>query len=159
MTTATVSQAPQAENLKTLAMDLSREFPSSPRRVVGGFVLAGRMLDKCRAVLNGTAGEYHFNCPLDRMLLDFAGIDAEAFQNFVATGATDEQVGEWITANAKVRDKEQIVAWNNKMRDTRLSDLPINLQLYMEEYIPANVPTGKVVYNFFDVYDYEEGRL
>jgi Domain of unknown function (DUF5069) len=154
MTTATVS-----DQVKTLAKDLTKDFPSSPRRVVGGFVLAGRMLDKCRAVLAGTAGEYHFNCPLDKMVLDFSGIDPEAFKAFVASGATDEQVDEWVRTNAKVQDPEAIVQWNNKMRDMRLSDLPVKLQMYMETYIPEFVPEGKIVRVFFDVYDYEEGRL
>jgi hypothetical protein len=148
-----------SEQVKALAKDLTRDYPSSPRRVLGGFVLAGRMLDKCRAVLAGTNGEYHFNCPLDKMLLDFAGLDAEAFKAFVATGASDEQVDDWIKTHAKVQDKETRVQWNNKMRDMRISDLPVSLQIYMEDYIPQYVPQGKVVRAFFDVYDYEEGHL
>ncbi|MBY0403064.1 MAG: DUF5069 domain-containing protein [Cyanobacteria bacterium] len=156
MTTSTVTVSPK---LKTLAKDLTKDYPRSPRETVGGFVLAGRMLDKCRAQLNGTNGEYHFNCPLDNMLLDFSGIKANEFEAFVATGATDEEVGEWIKTHTTQKELGDIVKWNNKMRDTRLSDLDVKLQLYMETYIPEFVPKGKVVYRFFDVYDYEEKRL
>jgi hypothetical protein len=148
-----------SEKLKTLAKDLSKEPPRGPRDVLGGFVLAMRMLDKCRAHLNGTVGEYHFNCPLDKMLLEYTGINAQEFEAYVASGASDEEVGAWIKAHAKQQDPAEIVVWNNKLRDTRLSDLPVELQLYMENYIPQFVPKGKVVYRFFDVYDYEEGRL
>lgn len=156
MTTAT---ATPNEALKALAPDLSKAFPRGPRAMVGGFVLAARMLDKCRAELAGTAGEYHFDCPLDNMLLDFAGLNAEAFKTFVATGADDAAVDAWIKQHTTIKNREELVAWNNKMRDTRLSDLPAELQLYMEDYIPQFVPAGKVVYTFFDIYDYEEGRL
>jgi hypothetical protein len=147
------------EALKALAPDLSTGFPRSPRFVLGGFVLAGRMLDKCRAVLAGTNGEFHYNCPLDKMLLEFSGLNADAFKAFVATGANDEAVGAWIKEHTSVKNREDVVAWNNKMRDTNLSDLPISLQLYMEDYVPQFVPAGKIVYRFFDIYDYEEGRL
>ena len=43
------------EHLKLLAMDLTREYPRSPRETLAGYVIAMRMLDKCRAVINGTA--------------------------------------------------------------------------------------------------------
>jgi hypothetical protein len=154
MSTPTISP-----ELKSLAKDLTQDFPRSPRYALGGYVLAGRMVDKCRAVLNGTAGEYHYNCPLDRMILDFTGIDAEELKAFIASGASDEAVGEWIKSHSKVQNREEVVQWNNKLRDTRLSDLPPHLQVYMEDYIAEFVPAGKVVYHWFDVYDYEEKRL
>ncbi|MDX2085293.1 MAG: DUF5069 domain-containing protein [Candidatus Melainabacteria bacterium] len=148
-----------SEKLKTLALDLTRSFPRSPRETLGGYVIAARTLDKCRAVLNNSQGEYHFNCPLDRRFFDFTELDAEAFKAFVATGAIDEEVAEWIVSHAKTRDRSEIVEWNNDHRYKRISDLPAALQVYFEDYIPQFVPKGKVVYHWFDVYDYEEGRL
>lgn len=145
--------------LAELAKDLSKEPPRSPRTKLGGYVLAARMLDKCRAELNGTAGEYHFNCPLDNYLLGFAELDAMAFREFVATGASDEEVAQWIQNKAKQKDRIEIVKWNNKLLDTRISDMPDEIQLYMEDYIAQYVPANKIVYRWFDVYDYEEGRL
>ena len=153
-------EAPEAiEAVKVLAKDLNTEFPRSPRAKVGGYVIAGRMLDKCRAELAGTAGEYHFNCPLDQMFLEFAGIDAEAFKSFVATGADDQAVGNWIKENAKQTEREPVILWNNQLLDKSMSDMPTRIQVYMEDYIPENVPAGKIIYRFFDIYDYEEGRL
>ena len=63
-----------AEKLKLLAKDLTKEFPRSPRETLAGYVLAARCLDKCRAILNNSAGEFHFNCPLDQRFLGFAEI-------------------------------------------------------------------------------------
>ena len=37
--------------------------------------------------------------------------------------------------------------------------MPIELQLFLEGYIPQYVPRGRVVYYWFDVYDLEEGRI
>lgn len=154
-----MSELTLAPELKTLAKNLATDFPRSPRDTLGGFVLAARMVDKCRASLVGTAGEYHYNCKLDQMVLSFAGLDAEALKTFVATGADDAAVDVWIRQHSQHLSREAIVQWNNSMRDKRLSDLPVDIQVYMEDYIPQFVPQGKVVYHWFDVYDIEEGRL
>ena len=121
------------EKVKLLAPDLRerKEFPRSPRATLAGYVLAARAVDKCRAVLVDLQGEYHSNCPLDQRWLNFAEIDYHDFRSVVATGATDAEIAEWIEKNAKKRPRAEIVAWNNKERDLRLSDLPHELQEYM----------------------------
>ena len=143
----------------TPAKTLAKEFPRSPRETLAGYVHAARMLDKCRAVVAGTAGEYHYNCPLDRFLLDFTGIDAEAFKALVVTGADDAAVAAWITEHSRVSDRGEVVAWNNKMRDLRLSEMPLPLQSFLEDYIPKFIPANRPVRVWFDVYDLEEGRI
>lgn len=140
------------------ALDLAKSYPRSPRETLGGYVHAGRMLDKCRAVVAGTAGDYHYNCPLDRFFFDFTGIDAEEFKTFVGTDPEDAAVAEWIKEHSKVKNPEEVVQWNNRMRDMRLSEMPVPLQVFLEGYIPTVIPKGKVVRVWFDVYDMEEGR-
>jgi Domain of unknown function (DUF5069) len=149
------------ENVKLQARDLrdGKEFPRSPRETLGGYVLAARAVDKCRAVLVGWQGEYHSNCPLDQTWLKFAEIDYSAYKSFVATGATDDEVAVWIEKHAKQRPRAEIIVWNNQQRDLRLSDLSPELQEYMEDTIASAVPRNRVVYRFFDVYDLEEKRL
>jgi hypothetical protein len=151
---------PNLEKVKLLSRDLrdGKKFPRSPRETLGGYVLAARAVDKCRAVLAKQEGEYHSNCPLDQRWLNFAKIDYDAFKSFVATGATDPEIATWIGKNAKP-SRAEIIAWNNKERDLRLSDLPASTQEYMEEYIAKFVPRNRVVYHWFDVYDLEEERL
>ncbi len=141
------------------ALDLTKAFPRSPRETLAGYVHAARMTDKCRAVIAGTNGEYHYNCPLDRYLFDFTGIDAEAFKAFAATGADDAAVAGWITAHSQVKDRGAVIAWNNKMRDMRPSEMPQPLQEFLEGYIPKFIPKNRPVRVWFDVYDLEENRL
>ena len=142
------------------APDLTKTFPRSPRDTsIAGYVVAARALDKCRAVLADTAGEYHSSCPLDEIWLDFAGIKYKAFRKFVATGADDAAVSEWVTKKAKQKKRSEVISWNNKMRDKQISKMSPKLQEFLEDYIPANLPKGKPVYVWFDVYDIEEKRL
>jgi hypothetical protein len=154
MSTITVS-----EKLKKLAKDLNKDFPRSPRETIGGYVLAGRALDKCRADLNGTVGEYHFNCPLDQVFFNFTGINADEFKAYVATGASDDEVGEWVKNHAKQTERIEVVKWNNDLRYKTLREMDDRLQLFMEDYIQENLPKGRVVYYYFDIYDIEEKRL
>ena len=141
-------------------MDLSENFPRSPRESLGGYVVAARTLDKCRAAVAGTLCEYHYDCPLDQNFFDFTGIDSDDFKEFVATGADDEAVAQWIIENAHSHTQEEIVQWNNNLRYKRISEMPIELQIFLEGYIPEFIaPKGKIVYYWFDVYDIEEDRI
>jgi len=63
--------------------DLSKQAPNSPRERIGGFAIASRTVDKCRASLAGTLGEYHYDCPLDNVLFSFKGINGEQFKAVV----------------------------------------------------------------------------
>jgi hypothetical protein len=152
---------PNLEKVKLLTRDLrnGKEYPRSPRETLGGYVLAARAVDKCRAVLAGRQGESHSNCPLDQRWLKFAEIDYDVFKSFVATGVTDEEVATWIGEHARKRSRVEVIAWNNKERDLRLSDLPLEAQEFMEDYIAKFIPRNRVVYHCSDVYDLEEERL
>lgn len=147
------------EKLKLQARDLTRDFPRSPRETLAGYVIAARAVDKCRAVLAGTGGEYHSGCPVDAMFLDFAGIAYDDFRKFVATGATDAEIVDWIQKTAKPRPRIEIIRWNNELRGKRVSELPDGVQEYLEDYVPQFVPRNRPVYVFFDVYDLEEQRI
>ena len=149
------------ENVKKLAPDLTKTFPHSPHAMLGGFVLAKRCVDKCRAVLAGTAGEYHFDCPLDKIFLGFAEIKGDDLKAFVETGADDEAVGKWIAEHAKKRERIENIKWNNQWRYKKIDEIPDGLQEFMEDYIPANVPPAVIhhVRYFFDIFDAEEKRF
>lgn len=147
------------EKLKLIALDLTKSYPRSPRATIGGYVIAARCVDKARADLAGTIGEYHSGCPLDKIFLEFAGLTIEGLREVLATGASDDEVGAWIQKNAQQKEKIEVIKWNNSWRDKELSELPDYLQEYMEEYVPQFVPKNRPVYRFFDVYDLEEQRI
>jgi len=146
--------------MKLNALDLTKVAPRSPRDTsIAGYVVAARALDKCRSDLAGTKGEYHSGCPLDNLWLEFIGLSFDTFRTFVATGATDAEVTAWVTANAKPHTRTEIIQWNNDLRGKRLSEMPANLQEFLEDYIPKYIPANRPVYCWFDVYDIEEKRI
>ena len=148
------------EKLEPLTKDLRKESPRSPREVLGGYVILARCLDKGRADLLGINGEYNYwFCSLCEQLEEFTGVDHEVMKEFIATGATDDEVGEWYKAQSKIKDPMAVIRWNNKMRDMRLSEMSDDAQEYLEKYNRETLPLFPPVYVWFDVYDVEEGRL
>jgi len=141
------------------ALNLKTQYPRSPRQSLGGYIIAGRTLDKCRAAVAGTLGDYHFDCPLDNIFFDFTGITADAFRAKVATGASDEEIANWIQESSIITERREIIQWNNDYRQKRICEMPIELQEFLEGYIPEFLPAEKIVYYWFDVYDIEEGRI
>ena len=145
--------------VRKVAKDLTKEFPRSPREKLAGYVLAARALDKCRAELCGTQGEYHYACPLDSQFLEFSGISPDDFRAAVAEGRSDEEMDRWIREHAKNGSKEDVIRWNNSLRDKRISETDIELQTFLEDYIDEFIPKDRIVYHWFDVYDIEEKRI
>ncbi len=92
--------------------DLTKEAPRSPYELINGFTILARTIDKCRAVIAGTNGEYHFDCPLDKALFGFKGIDANEFKDFVASGSSDEEIGEWVFEHGTQKTVDEIKTWS-----------------------------------------------
>ncbi len=88
------------EKVKKHARDLRNDEPRSPEERLAGYPLAARCLDKCRATILGWQGDYMFNCPMDQQFLSNAQLDAGEFKSFVATGASDQEVEQWIEQHA-----------------------------------------------------------
>ena len=95
--------------------DLTKQAPHSPRARLAGFAIARRTIDKCRASLAGTPGEYHYDCPLDNMLFSFKGINGGQFKTAVQAAKTYDEVGIWLLANGTKKSPEQIEAWSNEV--------------------------------------------
>ena len=95
------------------APDLTKHSPRSIRARLGGFVILPRMLDKGRAEIAGTHGEYHYNCPLDQHFLAFVGVDAAALRDQLALEKGDWEILQWITSHAKhERSALEILQWS-----------------------------------------------
>ena len=102
-------------------MDLTKQVPRSPYDMMAGIVMLPRTLDKCRAYISGTLGEYHYNCPLDKPMLAFLGVTAEVFAKKVKELKTDDKIAEWINKEFK-KSQEEKNNFNNERRHSRPKD-------------------------------------
>lgn len=137
-------------------MNLTKEYPRSPREQLAGYAHLPRMLDKCRAKLAGTIGEYIYPCPMDQRLLDFAGITAEQFTNVVRSATDDAALAEWFRKTAKPHSPAEIEQWNEQFLQ-RGPDTE-EKKAYFNRIRDAIDPTRTDITSWADLLDLEEGR-
>ena len=138
------------------APDLTQRAPRGPRSRLGGYALLPRMLDKGRATIVGKNGEYHFNCPLDQHILNFAGIDPDALSAELAKGKGDGEILEWITANAKVkRTPWEIQQWSD-YQDRRGPDSDAETLQFFAGYVAKLTTTREDVRTWADVLELDD---
>ena len=93
--------------------DLTKQAATSPRHRVGGYAILARMNDKARADISGTMGDYHTDCPLDHMLLDWKGVEYAPVRAALEAGATDEDIAAHLDANGTPKTREEVTAWSD----------------------------------------------
>lgn len=126
-------------NQKVEGRDLTKEAPRSPKTVLGGYAILGRTLDKCRALIAGNIGEYHFDCPLDNMLFGWKRITGEDFKAEVEKGASDEEMAKWVDANGTPKTDEEKRAWRWEMLKANPHQDPEKREWYEEQVKPLGM--------------------
>jgi Domain of unknown function (DUF5069) len=120
-------------NTKVTGKDLTKEAPRSPRTRVGGYAILGRTLDKCRALVAGNIGEYHFDCPLDNMLFGFKGVKGVDFKAQIENGASDQEMVEWLNRNGEKKTAEETKRWADEVETSSLYNIPEKRDFFSEE--------------------------
>ena len=105
---------PNTMKTPIVTKDLAKEPPASPRVRVAGFVIVNRAVDKCRASMAGTLGEYVYDGPLDNLLFGFKGITSAEFQTVVRDSTDYEEVGAWLLVNGTPKTAAEIKSWSDE---------------------------------------------
>ncbi len=142
-------------NTDSKAPDLTKRPPRSPRVRLGGFVILPRMLDKGRAALAGTLGDYHYDCPLDGYLKGFLDFDAEGLKAQLAAGEGDGEALAWILANSKNKPSApEIAAWSNYAEHTTPEDL--GMRGFLQETHAKIAPDRTDINTLFHLLDLDD---
>jgi len=94
--------------------DLTKHAPRSPRIRLGGYSIIARCLDKGRASLAGTVGDYHFDCPLDNVLFAFKGVTGNEIRTLLTEGKNDNDVVLWLNAHGTPKTDSEITEWSTR---------------------------------------------
>lgn len=137
------------------APDLTKRPPRSPRVRLGGYAMLPRMLDKGRAVIAGTQGDYKYNCPMDQRFTSFAGIDSEALKQQLAAGKGDKEILDWVLANAtNKRNFDEIQTWS--MSEERRASTDPEGRKHFEELRDQAAKHRKDVTTWFELLDLDD---
>src|ERR1700728_2958188 len=119
-------------NTPIIDRDLTKQAPHSPRERIAGFAIAMRTIDKCRASVAGTLGEYHYDCPLDNMLFSFKGINGAEFKTAVVAAKTYDDVGVWLQGHGTAKTPAEIKAWSDQVIAGSLMSDPAKRAYFIE---------------------------
>jgi len=134
--------------------DLTKEAPRSPKTRLGDYVILGRTLDKCRALLWGNIGEYHFDCPLDNMLFGWKGVTGDDFKAEVEKGASDEDMVRWMDSHGTKKTPQEIRAWADEMMATNPYNDPEKREWFEEQVKEHGLDASKTtLFDWLDVDD------
>jgi hypothetical protein len=138
-------------------MDLTKQFPRSPRERLAGLAMLPRTIDKARARKAGTLGEYIFDCPMDRRLFETMRTDGEEFLGVVTAADDDAAVVSWFVRNGHMPRgadleslNDEIEHWGPKTDESRAR---------FEKQRDAIAPGRPDIATWTDLIDAEEGRL
>ena len=138
------------------APNLTLRPPRSPRVRLGGYVVLARILDKGRAEIAGTAGEYKYNNPIDQHFFRFTGLTPEALKKELATGKGDGEMIAWIEASAPHKrapwEIQQWSAWLNE----RGPDGDVETLEFFMGRVGALSQTREDVKTWFDYLDLDD---
>ncbi|MEO7300585.1 MAG: DUF5069 domain-containing protein [Verrucomicrobiota bacterium] len=145
-----------SKSINIAAPDLTQRPPRSPRSRLGGYALLPRMLDKGRATLVGKNGEFHFDCPLDQHILNYAGIDAKKLLAELKKGKGDGEILDWINANAKTkRTAWEIQQWSD-FQERRGPDSDAETLQFFAGYVAKFTTTREDVRTWADVLELDD---
>ncbi|MBC5829080.1 MAG: DUF5069 domain-containing protein [Candidatus Eremiobacteraeota bacterium] len=136
-------------------MDLTKEYPRSVHHKMRGVVQLARTTDKAKATAHGNVGEYHYNCPMDKAVFEFLGIDHEQYLKLVKNAKSDDEIEQYAKQFIDKKSPYQLEEWNRKW----VSTVPVGESLaYLTELRKNIAPDRDDVTTWADVLDLDEGR-
>jgi hypothetical protein len=126
-----------------IGKDLTKDAPRSPRIRVVGYAILGRTIDKCRALVAGNIGEYHFDCPLDNMLFGFKGVKGTDFKAQIENGASDQQMVEWLDQSSEKKMPVEIKRWSDEVEATKPYEDPERRDWFAAQVKPLGLDPAK----------------
>ena len=137
-------------------MDLSREFPRSPKQKMAGLVHLVRMIDKGRAYKEKKLADYIYPCPLDKIILNFLCVEADTFAN-ITVEKKDEEISNWVKELIKSKTPNDLVLINKIILEKK-PDSEDRLKYYNKTRDKID-PSRSDLTTWVDLMDLEEGRF
>lgn len=100
-----------------LKRDLTASYPRSVRDKYLGVVQLGRAVDKGIATANGLNGEYNFDCPMDKGVFGFLGVEGEALLDVIKRAQSESEIEAYLKPFVDAKTPQQVEAFNAEFLD------------------------------------------
>jgi Domain of unknown function (DUF5069) len=95
-----------------LKRDLTTSYPRSVREKYLGVVQLGRAVDKGIALANGLNGEYNFDCPMDKGVFGFLGIEGPALLEVIKRAQSESEIEAYLKPFVEKKSAAELEAFN-----------------------------------------------
>jgi len=141
------------------AKDLTKEAPRSPRLRLGGYALIARAIDKGRASLAGTNGEYHFDCPLDNYLFGFKEVKGEDVKALLEKGSTDEEIVAWLDTHGAAKSAAEVAGFSDAVEAAKPYENEEKREWFVGECALVGIdPVTSTLFDFLETDDALVGK-
>jgi Domain of unknown function (DUF5069) len=140
-------------------MDLTTGIPRSPNDLLGGIAMLPRTIDKARAAIAGTIGEYIYGdkSGFDKTLLEFLGVSEADFLDAVRKSPDDAAVLAWVQTHGRKHSPAEIADFTAKFLNDGDDDEDRARFAVRRAELPAHVQPK--VKSWADILDAREGRI
>jgi hypothetical protein len=97
-----------------LKLDLQTGYPRSVRDKVLGVYQLGRAIDKGIATANGTNGEYNYDCPMDKAVFGFLGLNHAALLDVIKKANSQDEIVAYVKPFVDKKSAAEINAFNEE---------------------------------------------
>ena len=136
-------------------MDLTKTYPRSVHEKMLGLVQLPRTIDKAKAKLAGHLGEYNYDCPMDKALFAYLGIEGEWLLEVVKNAKSDADIETQLRPVVGKKSPAEIEKWNHDWLTAKPSGEAWEHFVAVREKI---APGRTDVTNWPDLLDLDEKR-
>lgn len=136
-------------------MDLTKTYPRSVHEKLLGVVQIARTVDKSQANLNGTLGEYDYDCPMDKHVFEFLGLDADTLTGIVKNAKSASDIEAALKPYVDKKSADEIAKFNREWTERQAEGESLQYFLQLREKV---APGRTDVMTWADLLDLDEGR-
>ncbi len=130
--------------------DLRTHPPRSARVQLGGIYFLARTIDKTRAKLQGTLGEYKIAPGISGYLFEGLGITEEQFTDAVRAAKDDAAIVDWLQASA---DLTHVAELNDMLEHRGIRDAEHRAQVLPRYPVLLEYPD---LTNWFEIFELDD---
>ena len=136
-------------------MDLTKTYPRSVHEKTLNLVQLARTIDKGKAKAHGNTGEYNYDCPMDKALFEFLGMDGEELLGVIKNAKSDAEIEAYCKPFVDKKTPAEIEQWNHEWVTHKPEGPSLEYFLKMRNEV---APDRTDVTSWADLLDLDEKR-
>jgi hypothetical protein len=136
-------------------MDLTQSYPRSVHEKMLGIVQLARTIDKGKAQAYGNIGEYNYDCPMDKALFEFLGMNGDELLEVIKNAKSDAEIEAYCKQFTDRKTPGELERWNQEWVTRKPEGQALEYFLNLRNQV---APDRTDVTSWADLLDLDEKR-